>query len=189
MARDRDAQLRNIIAGYGDSIRLSDIKANIAVLFVAIMMGTVVQYHDLYPWYLSLPVVLAPFLFIFMSLLISVYPRYPRDGQDRFPLRRRIEPGDFDFLAAPTNRDELAERCALLSRILWWKNITLQAAYVMSMTTLVVAAILVFVTWLNPSSPGSSGQTHAKRLSLSNRASTSATIAPSIALISKSFGV
>ena len=41
MARDRDAQLRNLIAGYGDSIRLSDIKANIAVLFVAIMMGTV----------------------------------------------------------------------------------------------------------------------------------------------------
>ena len=36
MARDRDAQLRNLIAGYGDSIRLSDIKANIAVLFVAI---------------------------------------------------------------------------------------------------------------------------------------------------------
>ena len=37
MARDRDALLRNLIAGYGDSIRLSDIKANIAVLFVAIM--------------------------------------------------------------------------------------------------------------------------------------------------------
>ena len=32
MAKDRDAQLRNLIAGYGDSIRLSDIKANIAVL-------------------------------------------------------------------------------------------------------------------------------------------------------------
>ena len=39
MARDREAQLRNLIAGYGDSIRLSDIKANIAVLFVAIMMA------------------------------------------------------------------------------------------------------------------------------------------------------
>ena len=145
MARDRDAQLRNIIAGYSDSIRLSDIKALIAVLFVAIMMGVVVQYHDLYPWYLSLPVVLAPFLFIFMNLLISVYPRYPREGRDRFPIRRIIQPGDFDFLAAPSNRDELAERCALLSRILWWKNITLQIAYVASMITMVVAAVLVFV--------------------------------------------
>ena len=143
--RDRDAQLRNIIAGYGDSIRLSDIKANIAVLFVAIMMGTVVQYHDFYPWYLGLPVVLAPFMFIFMSLLISVYPRYPREGKDRFPVRRRIDPEDFDFLAAPTNRDELAERCALMSRILWWKNVTLQIAYLASMATLVVSAVLLFV--------------------------------------------
>jgi len=145
MANDRDAQLRNIIAGYGDSIRLSDIKANIAVLFVAIMMGVVIQYNEFYPWYLSLPVVLAPFLFIFMVLLISVFPRYPRDGEDRFPIRRTIEPDDFDFLAAPTNRDELAERCALLSRILWWKNVTLQTAYIASMVTLVIAAILLFV--------------------------------------------
>ena len=46
MAKDRDAQLRNLITGYGDSIRLSDIKANIAVLFVAIMMGTVVGFRN-----------------------------------------------------------------------------------------------------------------------------------------------
>ena len=145
MARDRDAQLRNIMAGYTDSIRLSDAKAVVAVLFVAIMLNVVVQYRDFYPWYLSLPVVLAPFLFIFMNLMISVYPRYPREGQDRFPVRRKIEPEDFDFLSAPTNRDELAERCALLSRILWWKNVTLQIAYVASIITMVLAAILLFV--------------------------------------------
>lgn len=147
MARDRDAQLRNIIAGYTESIRLSDAKAVVAVLFAAIMMGVVVQYHDLYPEYLSLPAVLAPFFFIFMNLLVSVYPRYPREGQDRFPVRRKIEPEDFAFLAAPPgNRNELAERCAILSRILWWKNITLQIAYVASMIGMVVAAVLLFVT-------------------------------------------
>jgi len=145
MARDREAQLRNIIAGYTDSIRLSDIKALIAVLFVAIMLNVVVQYRDAYPWYLSLPVVLAPFMFVFMNLLVSVYPRHPREGRDRFPVRRRIEPQDFDFLAQPSNRDELAERCALLSRILWWKNITLQIAYVTSIVMMVVAAVLLFV--------------------------------------------
>jgi len=145
MARDREAQLRNIIAGYTDSIRLSDIKALIAVLFVAIMLNVVVQYRDAYPWYLSLPVVLAPFMFVFMNLLVSVYPRHPREGRDRFPVRRRIEPEDFDFLAQPSNRDELAERCALLSRILWWKNITLQIAYVTSIVMMVVAAVLLFV--------------------------------------------
>lgn len=145
MAREREAQLRNIIAGYNDSIRLSDGKAVISVLFAAIMLNVVVQYRDLYPWYLSLPVVLAPFLFIFLNLLVSVYPRYPREGQDRFPVRRRIEPEDFYFLSTPSNRDELAERCALLARILWWKNTTLRIAQVTSMITMVVAAVLLFL--------------------------------------------
>ena len=148
MARDRDAQLRNIIADYTGSIRLSDAKAVVSVLFVAIMMGVVVQYQDFYPWYLSLPVALAPFLFIFMNLLISVYPRYPREGQDRFPVRRKIEPEDFDFLSALSDRDELAERCAVLARILWWKNITQRAAYLLSMACLAAAAILLFVAQL-----------------------------------------
>ena len=51
MAQDKDAQMRNLITGYRDSMMLSDIKALIAVLFVAIMMGTVLQYRQQYPWY------------------------------------------------------------------------------------------------------------------------------------------
>jgi hypothetical protein len=62
MAGDKNAQLRNLIVGYGDAMRLSDIKALIAVLFVAIMMLTVVQYRERYPWYLSVPVILTPFM-------------------------------------------------------------------------------------------------------------------------------
>jgi len=58
MAKDRNAQLRNLIAGYSDSIRVSDIKANIAVLFVAIMMAMILQFRELYPWYLSVPMLL-----------------------------------------------------------------------------------------------------------------------------------
>jgi hypothetical protein len=145
MAVDRNAQLRNLLVGYSDSIRLSDIKANIAVLFVAIMMGTVIQYRDLYPRYLTLPILLAPFLFIFVNLLVSVYPRYPQAGRSRFPIRRKIEPHEFEFLAdAETHIRSLPEQCAMFSRILWWKNITLQTAYVASMLTLVAAAILLF---------------------------------------------
>ena len=37
MAQDQNAQMRNLIAGYRDSMMLSDIKALIAVLFVAII--------------------------------------------------------------------------------------------------------------------------------------------------------
>ena len=149
MARDRDAQLRNLIAGYGDSIRLSDIKANIAVLFVAIMMGTVLQFRAQYPSYLSVPVILAPFIVMFLNLLASVYPRYPRAGRKRFPVWRGSSPADFEFIADPVlEAEELPVRCALLSRTLYWKNVTLQAAYLIAMATLFAGGVLLFVTWL-----------------------------------------
>jgi hypothetical protein len=148
MARDRDAQLRNLIAGYSDSIRLSDIKANIAVLFVAIMMGTVLGLRANYPWYLNVPVLLAPFVVIFFCLLASVYPRFPREGRRRFPLWRNSAPEDFEFIADPALEvEDLPARCALLSRLLYWKTVTLQAAYLLSMATIVAAAVLLFVTW------------------------------------------
>ena len=97
MAKDQNAQLRNLIAIYGDSIRLSDIKAMIAVLFVAIMVGTVLQFRSRYPWYLTAPVLLIPFMIIFINLLIAVYPRFPRAGRRRFPLWRNPDPEDFNF--------------------------------------------------------------------------------------------
>ena len=150
MTRDRDAQLRNLIAGYGDSIRLSDIKANIAVLFVAIMMGTVLQFRAQYPSYLSVPVILAPFIVMFLNLLASVYPRLsPRraaSGSRSGAARARQ---DFEFIADPVlEAEELPVRCALLSRTLYWKNVTLQAAYLIAMATLFAGGVLLFVTWL-----------------------------------------
>jgi hypothetical protein len=149
MSKDHEAQLRNLIVGYGDSIRLSDIKANIAVLFVAIMMGTVLQFRDQYPKYLNVPVLLAPFIVIFFNLLASVYPRFPRAGRKRFPIWRHSAAEDFEFIADPVLEvEELPIRCALLSRILFWKNVTLQAAYLIAMGTLFVAGILLFVTWM-----------------------------------------
>ncbi len=149
MSKDRNAQLRNLIAGYSDSIRLSDLKANIAVLFVAIMMGTVVQFRDQYPWYLGLPVLLAPFMVIFLNLLICVYPRFPRAGRKRFPILRKSNPEDFEIVSDPAlELAELPIRCALLSRILYWKTLTLQIAYIVSMMTIVAAAILLIVARL-----------------------------------------
>src|SRR6202453_4258435 len=134
ISKDHEAQLRNLIAGYGDSIRLSDAKANIAVLFVAIMMGTVLQFRAHYPHYLSVPVLLAPFIVIFFNLLASVYPRYPREGRKRFPLWRGSKPEDFEFIEDPAlEAEDLPYRCALFSRILYWKTVTLQAAYLVSM--------------------------------------------------------
>ncbi len=148
MAGDKNAQLRNLIAGYGDSMRLSDIKALIAVLFVAIMMLTVVQYRERYPWYLSVPVILTPFMIAYLSLLISVYPQFPRAGRKRFPIWRNPDPEDFDFVAdTEAELEGLPALCAGLSRILWWKNITLLTADLLAMACLAAAAILLFVGW------------------------------------------
>ena len=149
MAKDQNAQLRNLIAGYSDSIRLSDIKAMIAVLFVAIMVGTVLQFRDRYPWYLNVPILLIPFMIIFFNLLVSVYPRFPRPGRRRFPLWRNADPQAFDLIVdTEANTEELAARCALMSRVLWWKNTTLQIAYLLSMACLVATAILLFAARL-----------------------------------------
>jgi drug/metabolite transporter (DMT)-like permease len=148
MAQDKNAQMRNLITGYRDSMMLSDIKALIAVLFVAIMMGTVLQYRQQYPWYLSAPVILAPFMIIYISLLISVYPRFPRAGRERFPIWRNADPQDFDFVAdTEAELEGLPALCAGLSRILWWKNITLLTADILAIACLAATVILLFVTW------------------------------------------
>src|SRR6185437_2837177 len=148
MAQDKTAQMRNLITGYRDSMMLSDIKALIAVLFVAIMMGTVLQYREHYPWYLSVPVILSPFIIIYLSLLISVYPRFPRAGRKRFPIWRNADPSDFDFIADTAAEIEgLPALCAGLSRILWWKNITLLTANLLSIACLAATVILLFVSW------------------------------------------
>ena len=112
------------------------------------MMGTVLQFRDHYPHYLGVPVLLAPFVVIFFNLLASVYPRFPRAGRKRFPIWRHSNPEDFEFIADPVlDVQELPVRCALLSRILFWKNITLQTAYLAAMATLVAAGVLLFVNW------------------------------------------
>jgi hypothetical protein len=149
MAQDKNAQMRNLIAGYRDSMMLSDIKALIAVLFVAIMMGTVLQYRQQYPWYLSAPVILAPFMIIYVSLLFSVYPRFPRAGRERFPIWRNADPEAFSFVAdTEAELEGLPALCASLSRILWWKNITLLTADILAIACLAAALILLFVARL-----------------------------------------
>jgi hypothetical protein len=149
MAQDKTAQMRNLITGYRDSMMLSDIKALIAVLFVAIMMGTVLQYRQQYPWYLTPLVILTPFLIIYLSLLFSVYPRFPRAGRKRFPIWRNADPEDFTFVADTEAEVEgLPALCAGLSRILWWKNITLLTADILAIACLAAALILLFVARL-----------------------------------------
>ncbi|MGO9774268.1 MAG: hypothetical protein ACLPSW_32895 [Roseiarcus sp.] len=65
MAQDAAAYYRNAIGALTDAIRISDFKANVAVVFVAITMGPVIAARDKFPPCLRLALAMAPFLIIF----------------------------------------------------------------------------------------------------------------------------
>ena len=73
---------RGLIAGYTEAIRSSDFKANIAFLFVAFMMGSVLWNYTSFPSYLPIQLVLLPFLIVYFSLFMVLIPRYPKRGQE-----------------------------------------------------------------------------------------------------------
>jgi hypothetical protein len=138
-APDPTAHFGGLVGAYTEAIRVSDFKANLAVLFVAIMMGPIVAYRDKYPHFLSLPVVLAPFLIAFFCLLICVYPRYPRRGRTNFLVVRY--PSKSDFVFVENNDDDLEQlkmRCAILSGILFWKTLCLTISFSVCLITIVV---------------------------------------------------
>ena len=133
-----------LIGAYTEAIRVSDFKANLGVLFVAIMMGPIVAYRDKYPHFLSLPLVLAPFLIAFFCLLIVVYPRYPKRGRASFLVTPNPRKSDFVFVE---NQDENLEQrkltCAILSGILFWKTLCLTISMVVCLLTIAVIFFLL----------------------------------------------
>ena len=144
-APDPVAHFSNLTAAYQDNIRTSDFKANLVVLFVAIMMGPIVGYRENYPSYLPLPVVLAPFLVAFLCLLFCVVPRYPSRGKSNFLVRGNVT--NADFARAEENADNLEElklRCSILSEILYWKTFfLLTAIYICLGTIVIIFALLI----------------------------------------------
>jgi hypothetical protein len=140
----------NLVGAYTESIRVSDFKANLAVLFVAIMMGPIMAYRDKYPSFLSLPVMLAPFLIAFFCLLIVVYPRYPRRGRNNFLVVPNPRKSDFVFVES--NDDDLEQlrlRCAILSRILYWKTLFLTISLVICLLAIVFVIVLLLLSLLH----------------------------------------
>lgn len=141
---DPAAHFGNLVSAYGDSIRTSDFKANLAVLFVAIMMGPIVAYRDKYPHFLPLPLVLAPFLVAFFFLLLCVFPRYPRSGRSNFLVIPNPNKKDFVFLENSDNDlDSLRLRCSILSSILYWKTLCLNISVYICLVTIVIIFILL----------------------------------------------
>jgi len=144
MAQDAATYYRNIISGYGATISFSDFKANVAIVFVAIMMGPVVGFRDKFPSYLPFAVIILPFFVVFFCLLCCLFPRYPRAGQEGFP----VVPNGHPLQFLPPENDDIHIRrqqavCAVFSNILFWKTLMLRISFYVCIGSVVAISALI----------------------------------------------
>jgi hypothetical protein len=147
-AADPSQPYRSLIAGYTDAIRASDFKANIAILFVAFMMGPILYNYTKFPTYLPIPIVLLPFLIVYVSLFLVLIPRYPRQGSKNFLVSRTATAEDFANVAETEDEiEQLKLRCAVLSELLWWKTLYIRISFIVSIMGIVVTIFLLLYVW------------------------------------------
>jgi hypothetical protein len=147
-ASDPSQPYRSLIAVYTDAIRASDFKANIAILFVAFMMGPILGNYTRFPDYLPIAVVLLPFLIVYLCLFLVLIPRYPKRGGRNFPVSRTATA--MDFAAVTESEDEIEQlklRCAVLSELLWWKTLYINIGFGVSMACIVLTLVLLLYVW------------------------------------------
>ena len=140
---------RSLIAGYNEAIRANDFKANIAFLFAAFMMGSVLYNYTYFPSYLPVELVLIPFLILYFCLFMVLLPRYPRRGAKNFLVRRNLTPADFDNVAETEDDiEQLKLRCAVLSDILWWKTQFIRVGFLLSIVCVFLSMLLLLYVWV-----------------------------------------
>lgn len=145
---DPSQPYRSLIAGYTDAIRASDFKANIAILFVAFMMGPILGNYTRFPSFLPIAIVLLPFLIVYLCLFLVLIPRYPRRGSKNFLVSRTATAADFrDVVESEDEIEQLKLRCAVLSELLWWKTLYINIGFVVSMICIVITLILLLYVW------------------------------------------
>ena len=146
MTKDATTYYRNQIAAYTDSIRISDFKANVAVIYGAFTIGPIIGFSNSFPPFLPLQAVLLPFVVVFFLLLVCLMPRYPREGRATLPINRNAHPDDY---RVPDSQDDTTEQqqtlCMILCNILYWKTLCLQISFsIYIIGTLLVAMMLVY---------------------------------------------
>jgi hypothetical protein len=143
-AKDATAYYRGIVGAFTETIRLSDFKANVAIVFAGIMMGPVVAFRDKLPHFVPLNLALAPFLLVFLCLLICLYPRYGREGRVHFVIARNAQPHLFPGPESEEiELEKLQTLCAILSRILYWKTLMLLISFYACIATVAAVALLM----------------------------------------------
>ena len=146
MTKDATTYYRNQIAAYTDAIRMSDFKANVAIIYGAFTIGPILAFSSSFPAFLPAPVVLLPFVIVFFCLLICLLPRYPREGRANFIIDRNATPGDFQ---SPKTSDVITDQqqvlCVILCRILYWKTVYLRISFsIYIVGTVIVAMFLAY---------------------------------------------
>jgi hypothetical protein len=137
---------KGLAAQYTDAIRVSDFKANIVMFFLSLSMGPIIFNHDKFPRFLTMPVLVAPFLLMFFCLFVVLLPRYPRRGRASFFISGRAKPSDFLYRGPSSNEiKELQLRVAILSDILYWKTLCLRVAFFICIGSVLAAAPLLAI--------------------------------------------
>jgi hypothetical protein len=140
---------RNLLAGYNEAIRSSDFKANIAFLFVAFMMGSVLWNYTTFPSYLPVQLVLLPFLIVYFCLFMVLLPRYPQRGAKNFRVARNLTPADFENIGKTEDDiEQLKLRCAVFSEILWWKTQFIRVGFLLTIVCVFLTMFLLLYVWL-----------------------------------------
>ncbi len=147
-ASDPAQPYRGLIAAYTNSIRASDFKANIAILFVAFMMGPILGNYTRFPSYLPIALVLLPFLIVYFCLFMVLIPRYPKRGSKNFLVSRSATGADFQNVAETEDEiEQLKLRCAVLSELLWWKTLYINISFILSVVCIFITIGLLFYIW------------------------------------------
>ncbi len=147
-AADPAQSYRGLIAGYTDAIRASDFKANIAILMVAFAMGPVLGNYTHFPKYLPIPLVMLPFLIVYLCLFAVLIPRYPKRGAKHFLVSRSAAPSDFTgVVEAEDELEQLKLRCSVLSELLWLKTQYIRISFTVAMISIVITIFLLIYIW------------------------------------------
>ncbi len=137
---------KGLAAAYTDAIRASDFKANIVMFFLSLTMGPIIFNRDKFPPFLTMPVVVAPFLVLFFCLFVTLLPRYPRRGRSSFFISGKAKPEDFRYRGPnPNEAMELQLRVAILSDILYWKTLCLRIAFFICIASVLASAPLLAI--------------------------------------------
>ena len=139
---------RGLIAAYTEAIRAQDFKANIAILFVAFMMGPILYNYPKFPSYLPIPFILLPFLIVYFCLFLVLIPRYPKRGSKHFLVSRTATAADFEEIFKDEGElEQLRLRCAVFSELLWWKTLYINISFILSILCIFIAIVLLFYVW------------------------------------------